>query len=106
MFLGAVELFSFDNEEVNSCLPLAPGETAEITVTIVGSQRPPVTYGTAERRRHHDPEAPWGLTGVIKFRYSAGPMEDVLARCVSMSIDVTVVPSLHCSNFVMWPIKR
>lgn len=58
-----------------------------------------------DRPRRHDPEAPWGLTGVIKFRYSAGPMEDMLARCVFMTIDVTVVPSIHCTDFEVWPVK-
>ena len=93
-------------EEVNSCLPLDPSKSADITVTIVGTQHPPVGYGMTDHPRHHDPEAPWGLTGVIKFRYSAGPMEDMLARCVFMTIDVTVVPSLHCTDFAVLPIKR
>ncbi|XP_020893780.2 trafficking protein particle complex subunit 9 [Exaiptasia diaphana] len=95
---GAHDIFSFDKEEVDSCLPLHPGRTANISVEITGIYHIPTNIGSSDNLSY-DPEAPWGLNGTITFRYSGELDKDHLCRRVSMTIDVSVVPSLHCHNY-------
>ncbi|KAL9963219.1 hypothetical protein ACROYT_G032397 [Oculina patagonica] len=95
---GANELFSFDDEEINSKLPVLPGDSTEITVTITGAHRFPQGTESSENLSYN-PEAPWGLTGAIQFRYSTGESSNHMCRKATMSIDVTVVPSLLCENY-------
>ena len=89
-------MFSFDEEEVKCALPLAPGKSADISVTISGLYHVPSGIDSSENPSY---DAPWGLTGVIQFRYSGEAGGEALLRRASISIDVTVVPSLHCENF-------
>lgn len=94
---GLDELFSFDQEEIKSKLPVLPGHSTDITVTITGAHRFP--QGTESNENpSYDPAAPWGLTGSIQFRYSTGSSSH-MSRKVTMAIDVTVVPSLICENY-------
>ncbi|RMX55514.1 hypothetical protein pdam_00024127 [Pocillopora damicornis] len=94
---GLDELFSFDEEEIKSKLPVLPGHSTDITVTITGAHRFP--QGTESNENpSYDPAAPWGLTGSIQFRYSTGSSSH-MSRKVTMAIDVTVVPSLICENY-------
>lgn len=95
---GANELFSFDDKEIVSKLPVVPGDTTDITVTITGTPHIPQGIESNEKLSY-DPEAPWGLTGTILFRYASGVTGNKMCRKATMAIDVTVVPSLLCENF-------
>ena len=102
--LGLDELFSFDEEEIKSKLPVLPGHSTDITVTITGAHRFP--QGTESNENpSYDPAAPWGLTGSIQFRYSTGSSSH-MSRKVTMAIDVTVVPSLICESYQIIELPR
>ncbi|PFX14220.1 trafficking protein particle complex subunit 9-like [Stylophora pistillata] len=94
---GVDELFSFDEEEIKSKLPVPPGHSTDITVTITGAHRLPQGTESSDNPSY-DPAAPWGLTGSIQFRYSTAS-NNHMSRKVTMAIDVTVVPSLICENY-------
>lgn len=96
---------SFDDEEINSKLPVLPGDSTEITVTITGAHHFPQGSENSENLSY-DPEAPWGLTGAIQFRYSTGASSNHTCRKATMSIDVTVVPSLLCENYQIIELPR
>ena len=104
-FVGANELFSFDESEIASKLPVLPGGSTEITVTITGAHRFPQGVESSENLSY-DPEAPWGLTGSIHFRYSTGVSGSSMCRKATMAIDVTVVPSLLCENYEIIELAR
>ena len=104
-FQGADELFSFDEEEIKSKLPVLPGNSTEITVTITGTHHFPQSTESSENLSY-DPEAPWGLTGTIQLRYSTGESSSHTCRKATMSIDVTVVPSLLCENYQIIELPR
>jgi len=95
---GANELFSFDEKEIISKLPVLPGDSTDITVTITGAHHFPQGVESSENLSC-DPEAPWGLTGAIHFRYSTGVSGNNMCRKATMAIDVTVVPCLLCENY-------
>ncbi|EDO46292.1 predicted protein [Nematostella vectensis] len=92
------DIFSIDEDELNSRLPLPPGESTDVSITITGVFHVPMCIGSSENI-YYDPEAPWGLNGIIQFRYYGGVGADQLYRRVSMTIDVSVAPSLHCHNY-------
>ena len=104
-FQGADELFSFDEEEIKSKLPVLPGDSTEVTVTITGTHHVPQGTESSENLSY-DPEAPWGLTGAIQLRYSTGESSSHTCRKATMSIDVTVVPSLLCENYQIIELPR
>lgn len=95
---GANELFSFDDKEITSKLPLLPGNSTDITVTITGVHHFSQGVESGENLSY-DPEATWGLMGSIQFRYSTKVSGSNLCRNATMAIDVTVVPSLLCANY-------
>jgi hypothetical protein len=90
---------------VNSYLPLVTGNSADISVQITGIYHAPSGIGSSDNL-NYDPEAPWGLNGIIQFRYLGEFDKQHLYRRVSMTIDVSVVPSLHCHNFELRAIPR
>lgn len=104
-FSGANELFSFDDKEIVSKLPVLPGDSADITVTITGAHHFPQGTESSENLSY-DPEAPWGLTGAIHFRYATGISGSSMCRKAIMAIDVTVVPSLLCENYQIIELPR
>lgn len=104
-FSGANELFSFDDKEIVSKLPVVPGDTTDITVTITGTPHIPQGIESNEKLSY-DPEAPWGLTGAIHFRYASGVTGSKMCRKATMAIDVSVVPSLLCENFQIIELPR
>ena len=104
-FSGANELFSFDDKEIVSKLPVLPGDSTDITVTITGAPHIPQGIESSENLSY-DPEAPWGLTGAIHFRYSCTAAGSNICRKATMAIDVTVVPSLLCENYQIIELPR